>query len=84
MSAINPMPSVAISSSLPTKGEMKLAPALAASNAWAAEKQRVTFTMVPSAESARQVRSPASVSGTFTATLLAMPRRNLPSASMPS
>ena len=33
-------------------GEMKAAPAFAASKAWAAEKQSVTFTAMPSDESA--------------------------------
>ena len=42
------------------------------------------MTCVPSSDSARQVRSPASVSGTFTATLGAMPRRYRPSASIGS
>jgi hypothetical protein len=39
------MPSMPMSSRRPTKGEMKLAPALAASSAWLAEKQSVTLTM---------------------------------------
>jgi hypothetical protein len=37
-----------MSSSRPTKGEMKVAPALAASSACAAEKQSVTLTLMPS------------------------------------
>jgi hypothetical protein len=48
------MPSRLMSSSRPTKGEMKVAPALAASSAWFAEKQRVTLTMRPSSASVRQ------------------------------
>ena len=42
------MPSKPTSSWRPTKGEMKVAPALAASSAWAAEKHKVTFTMIDS------------------------------------
>ena len=61
------MPSMLMSSSRPTKGEMKVAPALAASSAWFAEKQRVTLTIRPSSESVRQALSPSQVSGTFTA-----------------
>ena len=48
MSAISSMPSWPISSSRPTNGLTKVAPALAASSAWAAEKQSVTLTIVPS------------------------------------
>jgi len=61
---------------------MKLAPALAASSAWAAEKHKVTLTIVPSPASARQVFSPSGVSGTLTATLRASFASARPSASM--
>jgi hypothetical protein len=59
-----------------------MAPALAASSAWAAEKQRVTFTIVPSEVSALQVFRPSGVSGTFTATFLASLASLRPSASI--
>ena len=42
------MPSWPMSSSRPTNGLMKLAPALAASSACAAEKHSVTLTIAPS------------------------------------
>ena len=41
------MPSMPMSSMRPMKGEMKVAPALAASSAWLAEKHSVTLTMRP-------------------------------------
>ena len=66
------MPSRPRSSSLPTNGEMKVAPALAASRAWLAEKQSVTLTFRPSCLSARQALNPSQVDGTLTATLAAM------------
>src|SRR4029453_8841569 len=80
ISPIRCMPSWPISSSRPTKGEMNDAPALAASRAWAAEKHRVTFTIVPSEESALQVLRPSGVSGTFTATFLASLASFVPSS----
>ena len=76
------MPGWEMSSSRPTKGEMKEAPALAARIAWAAEKHSVTLTMVPSSESSLQVLSPSRVSGTLTVTFLASRARRRPSASM--
>ena len=51
---------------------MKLAPALAASSAWLAEKHRVTLTIVPSSVSALQVLRPSGVSGTLIAILSAI------------
>ncbi len=76
------MPSLPTSSSRPTKGEMKLAPALAASSACAAEKHSVTLTIVPSLVSVRHVLSPSGVSGTLTATLRASLASLRPSASI--
>ena len=55
--------------------EAQLAPAFAASNAWAAEKQSVTLTIVPSSVSALQVRNPSGVSGTLMTILSAILRR---------
>ena len=78
------MPSSPASSSRPMKGEMKVAPALAASSACGAEKQSVTLTMVPSSVSALQAFSPSQVSGTLTATLSAIFRRIAASRIMPS
>ena len=62
------------------KGEMKVAPALAASSAWLAEKHKVTLTIVPSSDSVRQALSPSQVSGTFTATFRAILASFRPSA----
>ena len=59
------MPSMPMSSMRPMKGEMKLAPALAASSAWLAEKHSVTLTRRPSERIALQAFSPSSVSGTL-------------------
>ena len=78
------MPSRPMSSSRPMKGEMKVAPALAASRAWFALKHKVTLTMVPSLVSARQAFSPSHVIGTLMVTFLAIFARWRPSASMPS
>src|SRR5229473_313794 len=82
ISRINSIPTAPISSSRPTNGEMKLAPALAARSACGAEKHRVTLTMVPSPESARQVLRPSCVSGTLTVTLRAIFASLRPSASI--
>jgi hypothetical protein len=59
-----------------------VAPALAASNACAAEKHSVTFTIVPSEVSALQVLSPSGVSGTLTVTFLAIFASLRPSSSI--
>jgi hypothetical protein len=72
MSAISSSPSMPMSSSRPMKGEMKVAPALAASSAWLAEKQSVTLTIRPSSAKTLQARSPSQVSGTLMAMLPAM------------
>ena len=45
------------------KGEMNVAPALAARMAWAAVKHSVTLTMWPSSAKVRQAFSPSSVRG---------------------
>jgi len=63
---------------------MKVAPAFAARSAWAAEKQRVTLTIVPSELSALQAFSPAGVSGTFTAIFFAIFRSTSASRIIPS
>ncbi len=78
------MPSMLMSSSRPTNGEMNVAPALAASSAWFAEKQSVTLTIRPSSLSARQAFSPSQVSGTFTAMFGASCASLRPSAIIPS
>ncbi|MCY1296028.1 hypothetical protein D9M70_453960 [compost metagenome] len=59
------MPSKAMSSRRPTKGETKVAPALAASRAWLAEKHSVTLVWWPSEVSALQALRPSSVSGSL-------------------
>ena len=84
ISSIRPMPSWPISSSLPTKGEINLAPALAARRACPAVKHKVTFTSVPASLSARHVINPSRVNGTFTVTLGAMAASLRPSVSMVS
>ncbi len=84
MSAISCIPSKEASSRRPTNGEMKVAPAFAASKAWAGEKQSVTLTIVPSPVSARQAFSPSGVSGTLIATLSPTLRSTSASRSMPS
>ena len=63
---------------------MKVAPALAASRAWLAEKHSVTFTMQPSDESALQALRPSRVKGTLIVTFLAIFRRSAASRIMPS
>src|SRR5690606_13627134 len=57
------------------KGEMKVAPAFAASRAWLAEKQSVTLTMRPSEVSALQALRPSMVRGTLMAMLSAILER---------
>jgi hypothetical protein len=57
------MPSMPMSSTRPMKGEMKAAPALAASSAWLAEKHSVTLTGRPCDDSARHAFSPSKVGG---------------------
>jgi len=54
---------------------MNVAPALAASSAWLAEKHSVTLTIVPSPVSALQVLRPSMVSGTLMHTLPAILRK---------
>ena len=51
-------------------GDTNVAPALAASSAWLAEKHSVTLTMVPSPVSALHALRPSSVSGTLTVDVL--------------
>src|SRR3990170_2088480 len=73
-----------MSSRRPTKGEMKEAPALAASKAWLALKHSVTLTIAPSARSALQALRPSMVRGTLTVTFLAIFLKSLPSRNMPA
>ena len=84
ISAMRPIPSAPRSSSLPTKGEMKAAPAFAASSACATEKQSVTLTRMPSSLSALQVRRPSTVSGTLTTMFGAISTSRCASRSMVS
>ena len=62
------MPFKPVSSSLPTNGDMKVAPALAARMAWDSEKQRVTFTIVLLSESTLHALRPSTVRGTLITT----------------
>ena len=73
-----------MSSKRPMKGEINDAPAFAASNAWFAEKQRVTFTMCPSDDSVLHAFKPSHVRGTLTAMLGAISTNLRPSAIMVS
>ena len=63
---------------------MKVAPALAASMAWAAEKHRVTLVRIPLSANARAARSPSHVRGSFTTTFGAMAASLSPSFTMVS
>ena len=65
-------------------GETNVAPALAASSAWLAEKHSVTLTMVPSPVSVLQALRPSQVSGTLTSRCSAILASVRPSAIMPS
>ena len=84
ISAMRFIPSAPKSSSLPTKGDIKVAPALAASNACPAEKHKVTFTIISRAEIYLQTISPALVKGTLIVTCGPIADKTAASASMPS
>src|SRR3984957_11201962 len=84
MSAIRAMPDWPTSSSRPTNGLTKGAPAFAPNSACAAEKHSVTLTIVPSDVSFLQARSPSGVSGTLIVTFFAISRRIAASRIMPS
>ena len=71
-----------MSSNLPTKGEINEAPALAANKAWAAEKHKVTFTIIPFSRRDLQVLRPSTVKGTLTATFFANEAKYSPSSSI--
>ncbi len=64
------IPSPDASSMRPTKGEMYVAPALAASSACDAEKHSVTLVRIPSCAKTRTAFRPSSMSGTLTTTFL--------------
>src|SRR5215470_7079583 len=81
------MPVVEMSSSRPTNGLTKVAPAFAASSACAAENTSVTLTRMPSPERALVALMPSRVSGHFTTmcgSILAMswPSRIMPAKSV--
>ena len=78
------MPLVAMSSSRPTNGLMKVAPALAASSACAAEKHSVTLTRMPSPDKALQALMPSRVSGTLTTMCSSIAAMSWPSRIMPA
>src|SRR5690606_41722398 len=54
------------------------------SRAWAEEKHRVTFVLIPASPMCRQALRPAKVSGILTTTLSARSASTRPSAIMPS
>src|SRR3954470_499674 len=64
------MPLVETSSSRPTNGEMYVAPALAASSAWVAEKHSVTLVLMPSLVHVRTAFMPSASIGILTTMLL--------------
>ena len=66
------------------KGEMKVAPALAAIIACTGEKHSVTLTITPSLRSSRQAARPSQVSGTLMVMFLAILVKIFASASMPA
>ena len=72
------MPSPDMSSIRPMKGDMNVAPALAANRAWVGEKQSVTFTGISSFLRMRHAVSPASVRGTLITMFLWIFARRLP------
>ena len=74
------MPSSPMSSSLPIKGEIKLAPAFAANNACCEEKHKVTFIIIPLSDNTLHVSRPSQVNGTFTATFFAILLKYSPSS----
>src|SRR5712691_1452335 len=84
MSRTRSMPGAAMSSSRPTKGEQKLAPALAASSAWGAEKTSVMLIRMPWLLSALVALSPSVVHGHLTTMFLCTPAQCRPSRTMPS
>jgi len=77
------MPSSPISSSLPTKGLIYVAPASAAMIAWFSEKHRVKFTLIFSLESCDVASMPARLAGILTAMLSAHLAISLASAIIP-
>jgi hypothetical protein len=68
----------------PTKGEMYVAPALAARMACAAEKQSVTFVLMPSCVKIADGLEPLSMSGHLHDHVLVELRELPPSRRMPS
>src|SRR2546426_10892632 len=78
------MPGVAMSSSRPTKGEQKLAPALAASSAWGAEKTSVMLIRMPAPLRIFVAFRPSTVHGHFTTMFLWTPAQCRPSRTIPS
>src|SRR5712691_13156431 len=84
MSRTTSMPGVAMSSSRPTKGEQKLAPALAASSAWGAEKTSVMLIRIPALLRVFVAFRPSTVHGHFTTMFLCTPAQWRPSRTMPS
>ena len=71
------MPTWLTSSSRPTNGLTKDAPALAARSAWLAEKMRVVLILIPSEESVLIARSPSRMIGILTTTFGAPIRRTM-------
>src|SRR5262245_9967318 len=84
MSRTRSMPGVAMSSSRPTNGDAKRAPALAASSAYVGEKMSVMFTRWPSAVSTLVALRPSTVQGHFTTMFLCSEAQCRPSRTMPS
>ena len=68
MSPTNSKPSNELSSTLPTNGEIYVAPAFDANIACATEKHSVTFTVNPSVDNNLHAFSPSTVNGTLIVT----------------
>ena len=84
ISRIRSTPRTLMSSSRPKKGETYVAPALAASSAWLAEKTRVTLVLIPSFARTFTAFKPSTVMGIFTTMFLWIAAISLPSRIMPS
>jgi hypothetical protein len=78
------IPSWLMSSSRPTNGESRLAPAFAARSPWLAVKISVQFVLIPSSAKRLIASRPSSLIGTLTTMLGASFANARPSVSMPS
>src|SRR4030095_11343347 len=84
MRPTSPIPSSLMSSSRPTNGLTKVAPARAASSAWLTDKHRLTLTLMPSLLNVLVADSPAGVRGHLTTAFSAQVAISRPSLTIPS